>query len=80
MSLKKGVAHPHTLLVVGAIIAFWVLVFWVLVQKGIIKKPSLLQPKKPTVELKTEYKNPFDKKTQFVNPFDQTKNPFAVAQ
>ena len=80
VTFKRGIVHPHTILVVGIILAVWALIFWVLVSKGIIKKPSLLKTQKPTVELKTEYKNPFDKETQFVNPFDQTKNPFAVAK
>ena len=34
--------------------------------------------KKPAVQLKTTYNNPFDKKTQFVNPFEEYKNPFVV--
>ena len=34
-----------------------------------------LVQKQPTVEVKTEYQNPFDKKTQYVNPFDQYKSP-----
>ena len=37
-----------------------------------------LTQKKPTVELKTTYENPFDKKTQYVNPFDKNKNPFVT--
>ena len=43
--------------------------------------PSSLQnltQKKPTVELKTTYENPFDKKTQYVNPFQENKNPFVT--
>lgn len=34
--------------------------------------------KKAVVELKTAYKNPFDKKTQYVNPFETYKNPFVT--
>lgn len=36
------------------------------------------KPKKKTasVQLKNEYKNPFDEKTQYVNPFSSYKNPF----
>lgn len=53
----------------------------VLVYFGIIKDPfqniPLLQ-KGPKVELKTTYKNPFDKNTQYVNPFDKYKNPFVT--
>lgn len=32
------------------------------------------------VEVKTEYKNPFDRKNQFVNPFKEVKNPFTSLQ
>lgn len=32
--------------------------------------------KQPTVEVKSEYRNPFDKRNQYVNPFDQYKSPF----
>ncbi len=35
-----------------------------------------LLKKEPTVALKTEVKNPFDKETQYVNPFDTYKSPF----
>lgn len=34
--------------------------------------------KKAAVEIKTTYKNPFDKKTQYVNPFEKYKNPFVT--
>lgn len=44
--------------------------------KGYLKKPSFLPTKKPAVELKTEYKNPFTKEAQYVNPFNEFKNPF----
>lgn len=76
MVLKKGVIH-HILPVAVLILAFWALVFYILIQKGIIKKPSFLPGGgQPKVELKTEYKNPFEKETQYVNPFDEFKNPF----
>lgn len=45
--------------------------------KAFFPKINLGQ-KQPTVELKTEYKNPFNKETQYVNPFDTYKNPFTV--
>lgn len=32
--------------------------------------------KEPTVTLKEEYQNPFDKEAQYVNPFSDYKNPF----
>lgn len=34
--------------------------------------------KQSAVEIKTIYKNPFDKNTQYVNPFDKYKNPFVT--
>ena len=75
MGAKKGFVL-HTLLIAIVIIAVWVGVIYVLIQKGIIKRPSFLSTKQPKVELKSEYKNPFDKNTQYVNPFNNTKNPF----
>ncbi len=51
---------------------------------GIIKIPNLpflnFFQKKPTVELKKDYKNPFNKETQYVNPFQTYKNPFTVSK
>lgn len=56
-----------------------IVVVVILAYLGVIKLPTssipLLQ-KGPSVELKTDYKNPFAKETQFVNPFEQYKNPF----
>lgn len=76
MSNQKGVIHlllPLLLLLAAALFALFYF--------GIIKLPFSLptfQKQLTKVELKTEYKNPFDKKTQFVNPFDKYKNPFVV--
>ena len=47
-----------------------------LVIKFVFKKNLPFGEQKPTVALKTEYQNPFDKKTQYVNPFKEFKNPF----
>jgi len=50
---------------------------------GAVKNPLQNVPflqKEPTVSLKTDYQNPFDKKTQYVNPFDEYKNPFVLTQ
>lgn len=47
----------------------------------IITKGNPLQTllsKQVKVELKTTYKNPFEKTTQYVNPFQKYKNPFVV--
>lgn len=47
--------------------------------KGVVQLPSqLVFQKKPTVTLKTEYNNPFNKEVQYVNPFEKYKNPFVV--
>lgn len=72
MGLKKGVGHLLLILVVGALI----IGFWFAVYKFVLKgKIPFLKSSEPNVELKTEYKNPFDKETQYVNPFDEFKNP-----
>lgn len=75
---NKGVIHlalPLLLVLVVGAAAF------ILVTLGVIKNPlknlNLFQ-KGPKVEVKTEYKNPFDKKTQYVNPFETYKNPFVI--
>ena len=34
--------------------------------------------KQSSVEIKTTYKNPFDKETQYMNPFEKYKNPFVA--
>lgn len=71
---QRGVLHLLPLILIAAVVIGAILVF-----TGKLKVPSLpFGPKQPKVELKTEYKNPFDKKTQFVNPFDTYKNPFVV--
>lgn len=72
MGRNKGFA-PVIILVVVATILIGVYFFYT---KVLVKKfPGLSTNKEPEVQLKTEYKNPFDKKTQYVNPFAQNKNP-----
>lgn len=76
---QKGVIHLLAplllLLLIGAVV-------FVLNRFGFIKLPTLpsvpLLQKGPSVQLKSEYKNPFKKETQYVNPFDKYKNPFVV--
>lgn len=47
--------------------------------KGVpLPSQLVFQKKQPTVTLKTEYNNPFNKETQYVNPFEKYKNPFVV--
>lgn len=43
-----------------------------------IASQLIFQKKQPTVTLKTEYNNPFNKESQYVNPFEKYKNPFVV--
>ena len=75
---QKGIIHlalPLLLLIIAAVVIFLLNYF------GVIKLnlPGVSLPQKgPTVELKTEYKNPFKKETQYVNPFETYKNPFTV--
>lgn len=81
MNNQKGVAHLLLpiliLLIIGAVVYF-------LISQGIIKNPfqKIRLPGQggPSVSVKTEYKNPFDKDTQYVNPFETYKNPFVVAK
>ncbi len=75
---KKGIV-THMAVVIILVIAIWGVVAYLLISKGVIKLPGKFSLKQePKVELKTEYKNPFDKKTQYVNPIDQFKNPFVT--
>ena len=61
------------------VLALIIIVVIFLVARGILKPPTTsLFKKAPKVELKTTYKNPFDKNTQYVNPFDKYKNPFVT--
>lgn len=70
---KKGVVHLLPLLLIGAL----VVAFWLLAAKFVFKKKlPFLDKKDPTVQVKSEYKNPFNKSSQYVNPFDQSKSPF----
>lgn len=71
MKIKNGFAHVLLLVIMLAATA---LLLYFLVSSGKLNIPGLT--KKPNVELKTEYKNPFDRETQYVNPFQEYKNPF----
>lgn len=78
---QRGVIHlvlPLSLLLIFAA-AFFALVYFGIIQNPLKKIPGLGQ-KQPTVELKKEYKNPFNKESQYVNPFETYKNPFTVAK
>ena len=76
MKDQKGIIHLFALLIIILVLA---LAGFAVMKFGFIKIPSLnIVQKKSLVELKTEYKNPFNKNTQYVNPFDQYKNPLVV--
>lgn len=75
MNNQRGFLHLLPLLLIAALI-----VGVILVATGKVKLPfsvPFLQ-QGPKVDLKTEYKNPFNKETQYVNPFETYKNPFVV--
>ncbi|MEK7617393.1 MAG: hypothetical protein AAB414_05065 [Patescibacteria group bacterium] len=73
---QKGVIHlalPLVLLLIAAAVA--------LIYFGVIQNPLKnlrIGSSVPKVDLKKEYKNPFDKETQYVNPFETYKNPFVT--
>lgn len=79
---QKGAVHLFVVIIVLVIVA---VAAYLLYQGGYFNfatpKPSQDQntqttPQEPTVSLKNEYENPFDKDTQYVNPFSEYKNPF----
>jgi len=79
VNTQKGVIHLAVPLLLLLIIGGGV---FLLSYFSIIKIPALpflnLFQKKASVELKKDYKNPFNKETQYVNPFETYKNPFTV--
>lgn len=72
MSLKKGVVHIVPVILVFALL----IILPLLIIKFVFKKGLPFDDRKPTVAMKSEYSNPFDKKSQYVNPFSEFKNPF----
>lgn len=87
---KLSASRSKVGLVVGLVIVIFVVVgvvVWILVrpQRGgvgtIGQLPLLGLREQPTsVELKSEYKNPFDRNAQYVNPFTDYKSPFISLQ
>lgn len=70
-------------LIVALIFALLAVLLLIIVVANITQKSNIIlqtitptKSKEPTVSLKKEYKNPFDKNAQYVNPFSQYKNPF----
>lgn len=76
MGYKKGVVHLLPIILIAAII----IGVYFLIYKFVLKKNLPFTKQEPKVELKTEYKNPFNKNTQYVNPFDEFKNPLLGAR
>ncbi|MDO8619002.1 MAG: hypothetical protein Q7R49_03625 [Candidatus Daviesbacteria bacterium] len=75
MHKERGFAHLILLLVVILLIGAGIY----FIKQGKFNLPSIpFLQNGPKVDLKTEYKNPFNKETQFVNPFNKYKNPFVV--
>ncbi|MEK7159932.1 MAG: hypothetical protein AAB702_00425 [Patescibacteria group bacterium] len=62
------------------IIVFSVVAFVIVSQSKKTDTKVTKETKEPTVNLVTEYENPFDKKSQYVNPFSGYKNPFDSLQ
>ena len=77
-TLKRILGNKKNRLIMIAVIIIIAIIYLGLVIKIPYSNPLTILQKKATVQLKTEYKNPFAKKTQFVNPFDKYKNPFVV--
>ena len=71
-------SNRKPILFVITVLILVIIVVAILIIRGNIKTPTDLFSKAPKVELKTTYKNPFDKETQYVNPFSKYKNPFVT--
>jgi len=69
--------HKKKYLIIGLISAVVILVVVMLLKTPSSPLQKIIQ-KKPTVEVKTTYQNPFDKNTQYINPFEKYKNPFVA--
>lgn len=74
LHLKK---HRKKYLIGGLLLAMAILIVVILVKLPSSPLQKIIQ-KRPTVEIKTTYNNPFDKSTQYVNPFEKYKNPFVT--
>lgn len=73
----------HTVLFISVIVVLVIAmaVVYFYVRTGEVPAIPLISNKKPSsVEIKTEYSNPFDRSTQYVNPFEEFKSPFTVLQ
>jgi len=73
---QRGFAHIllFLILIIGLVVGLYL----VSTKTNLFPKaflPKIGGSQEPTVVVKTEYQNPFDKNTQYVNPFDQYKSP-----
>lgn len=76
MNNQKGVVHLVLLFLVLLILIGGVvygLIFFKIIKNPLQSLP-VIGKQDPTIAVKSEYKNPFDKKSQYVNPFDQYKS------
>lgn len=77
--MQKGFAHPFLIGIILLVLTLLAVGFFLFKDQFLSKSsiPSSTQTvAEPTVELKTEYENPFDEKTQYQNPFAESDNPF----
>ena len=70
--------HRRKYLIIGLASAVAILLAVIFLVNSPSSPLQKIVQKKPTVETKTTYKNPFDKNTQYVNPFKKYKNPFVT--
>jgi ABC-type multidrug transport system permease subunit len=80
MKSQSGLAH---LVLILLILFFLIIGVSALFLKNNLFKTSqkafqkLKRPGSQTsIQMKEEYKNPFEEKTQYSNPFEENKNPF----
>ncbi|QQG43289.1 MAG: hypothetical protein HYW45_03740 [Candidatus Daviesbacteria bacterium] len=68
---EAGVIAPIILLLLLVLVVIGFLAY-----RGLVKIPGLPQSSTASVDLQSQYQNPFDKSAQYVNPFSSYKNPF----
>lgn len=74
MRNKKGIIHLLPLIVIAIVLVGGFFLFGKKIQQ------KITSTREPSVNLRSQYQNPFDKKAQYVNPFSQFKNPFDAAK
>jgi len=81
--LKKWPPSKRTIIIILAVVVIVVVAAAFLIVNSLSDTPvnigsAILGQSK--VEVKSEYKNPFDRNNQFVNPFSEVKSPFTSLQ